>query len=42
LLTDGEFWRRLSEGGRRFAERELDPAVRNAEIAELYAELART
>ena len=42
LLTDGEFWRRLSEGGRRFAERELDPAVRNAHIAEIYAELART
>jgi glycosyltransferase involved in cell wall biosynthesis len=40
LLTDGEAWRRLSEGGRRFAARELDPAVRNGPIAELYAELA--
>jgi glycosyltransferase involved in cell wall biosynthesis len=42
LLTDGEAWRRLAEGGRRFAERELDPAVRNGQIAELYAELAHT
>lgn len=42
LLTDGDEWRRLAEGGRRFAERELDPAVRNAQIAELYDELART
>jgi glycosyltransferase involved in cell wall biosynthesis len=42
LLTDGEAWRRLAEGGRRFAERELNAAVRNAQIAELYDELART
>jgi glycosyltransferase involved in cell wall biosynthesis len=42
LLTDGEAWRRLAEGGRRFAERELDPVVRDAQIADLYEELART
>jgi glycosyltransferase involved in cell wall biosynthesis len=42
LLTDADEWRRLAEGGRRFAERELDPAVRDAQIAELYDELART
>lgn len=42
LLTDVEAWRRLAEGGRRFAERELDPVVRDAQIAELYDELART
>jgi glycosyltransferase involved in cell wall biosynthesis len=41
LLTDGERWRELSAGGRRFAERELSPAARDAEIAELYEELAR-
>lgn len=41
LLTDGERWRELSAGGRRFAERELSPAAREAEIAELYEELAR-
>jgi glycosyltransferase involved in cell wall biosynthesis len=42
LLTDGEAWRRLAEGGRRFAERELDPVVRDAQIADLHEELART
>lgn len=41
LLTDGERWRELSAGGRRFAEREVSPAARDAEIAELYEELAR-
>jgi len=42
LLTDAETWRRLAEGGRRFAERELDAAVRDAQVAELYDELAHT
>ena len=42
LLTDRETWRRLSAGGRRFAERELDAAVRDGPIADLYDELART
>lgn len=41
LLSDGERWRELSAAGRRFAERELSPAARDAEIAELYEELAR-
>jgi glycosyltransferase involved in cell wall biosynthesis len=41
LITDGERWRELSAGGLRFAERELSPAARDAEIAELYEELAR-
>jgi glycosyltransferase involved in cell wall biosynthesis len=42
LLTDKETWRRLAAGGRRFAERELDPAVRDAQIADLYEDLSRT
>ncbi len=41
LLTDGERWAELSAGGRRFAEREVSPAARDAEIAEIYEELAR-
>ncbi len=41
LLTDGERWRELSRGGRRFAERELSPAARDDEVAQLYDELAR-
>lgn len=41
LLTDAARWRELSAGARRFAERELSPAARDAEIAELYDELAR-
>jgi glycosyltransferase involved in cell wall biosynthesis len=41
ILTDGERWRELSAGGRRFAERELSPAARDAGIVELYEELAR-
>ncbi len=41
LLTDGERWLELAAGGRRFAERELSPAARDAGIAELYEELAR-
>jgi glycosyltransferase involved in cell wall biosynthesis len=41
VLTDGERWNELSAGGRRFAERELSPAARDAGIVELYEELAR-
>jgi glycosyltransferase involved in cell wall biosynthesis len=42
LLTEPDHWRTLAEGARRFASRELDPAVRADQAAELYAELART
>jgi glycosyltransferase involved in cell wall biosynthesis len=41
LLSDGERWRELSRGGRRFAERELSPAARDDEVAQLYDKLAR-
>jgi len=40
LLTDPDYRRALAEGARRFASRELDPAVRASPVAELYAELA--
>jgi len=42
LLTDGERWRELSQGARRFAERQLSPAARDDEVAQLYDELARS
>lgn len=41
ILSDGERWNELSARGRRFAERELSPAARDAGIVELYEELAR-
>ncbi|UCH78002.1 MAG: glycosyltransferase [Candidatus Coatesbacteria bacterium] len=40
LLTEPDYRRTLAEGARRFASRELDPAVRAGPVAELYAELA--
>jgi glycosyltransferase involved in cell wall biosynthesis len=40
LLTDAARWNELARGARRYAERELDPAVRHPQIASLYAELA--
>jgi glycosyltransferase involved in cell wall biosynthesis len=40
LLTEPDYRRARAEGARRFAARELDPAVRNGRVAELYAELA--
>jgi len=40
LLTDRGAWDQLAAAGRAFAERELAPAVRDPQLAELYAELA--
>lgn len=40
LLTDRGRWEAVGAAARRFAERELSPAARDAAVADLYAELA--